>query len=124
MNKVLLVGNLTRDPEINYSKDKGIPYSKCTLAVDNKISKTTYFIPFIIFDKGAEALCEYGKKGNKIGISGYISTSTFSKEDSTIYSTDVVAESFEFINFNKKSTSSNDDQVEELDMASNETSPF
>lgn len=122
MNKVLLVGNLTRDPEIKYSKDKGVPYTKCTLAVDNKITKVTHFIPFVIFDKGAESLCEYAKKGSKIGITGYIKTNSFSRNDSTIYSTDIIAETFEFINYSKKSVTTKEN--EKLEMVSNDAIPF
>ncbi len=121
MNKVLLVGNLIRDPEVNYSKDKGLPYSRCILAVDDRIGKTTHFIPFIIFDKGAEVLCEYGKKGSKIGITGYIKRSAFNKDESnTIYNTDIIAESFEFIGFNTKKNSKEDD----LELVSNADIPF
>ena len=122
MNKVLLVGNLTKNPEINYSKDKGVPYTKCTLAVDNKITKITHFIPFVIFDKSAEALCEYVKKGSKIGITGYIKTNSFSRNDSTIYSTDIIAETFEFINYSKKSITTK--ESEKLEIVSNDAIPF
>lgn len=121
MDKVLLVGNLIRDPEINYSKDKNLPYSRCILAVDDRIGKTTHFIPFIIFDKNAKILCEYGKKGSKIGITGYIKKSYFNiNKSNTIYNTNMIAESFEFIGFNTKKNSNKED----LKLVSNSYIPF
>lgn len=128
MNKVILTGRLTNDLELRHSKEKGISYTKGTIAVNDRIKDTTYFIPFVIFNKNAEAICEFAKKGSNIGIFGKLERNAYVNEQKNIteYNTTVLAESFEFINSSKKK---NNDEVilkrdEDLELISSENLPF
>lgn len=105
MNNVILIGRLTRDPEvINFEKTIKV---KFTLAIDRRgLNKQgireTDFIPIEIWDKQAEKLCKYVFKGSKIGIEGQIRVERYKAKDGAnkIY-TKVVANKFSFVE-NKK----------------------
>ena len=124
MNKVILKGRLTNDLEIKYSKDKNIPFTKGTIAVDDKIKDTTHFIPFVIFNKNAEVMCEHTKKGSHIGLFGRLDRSAYFDEekDKTIYTTTVLADSFEFINSGKRQNS--EQLTEDIELISSDNLPF
>lgn len=97
MNKVILMGRLTRDPSIYGEGDKMV--AKFTLAVDRTFSKEdakTDFINIVAFTKKAEFTEKYLKKGTKIVISGRIQTGSYVKDGQNVYTTDVVAEDIEF----------------------------
>lgn len=99
MNKVILIGRLTRDPEVSYS-NAGNAVAKYTLAVD-RISKNTDqtadFIRCVAFNKTAEFAESYLYKGIKIAVTGHIQTGSYTgREGQTVYTTDVVVESQEF----------------------------
>ena len=102
MNKVLLIGRLTRDPEVRYSgenNDKVV--AKYTLAVERRFKKegddTADFIGVTAFGKGAEFSEKYLHKGMKIAVIGRIQTGTYTNKDGQkVYTTDVVAEDQEF----------------------------
>lgn len=97
MNKVILMGRLTRDPSIYGEGDKLV--AKFSLAVDRTYSKEdakTDFINIVAFTKKAEFTEKHLKKGTKIAISGRIQTGSYIKDGQTVYTTDVVAEDIEF----------------------------
>lgn len=99
MNKVILIGRLTRDPEVSYS-NAGNAVAKYTLAVD-RISKNTDqtadFIRCVAFNKTAEFAESYLYKGIKIAVTGHIQTGSYTgREGQTVYTTDVVVENQEF----------------------------
>ena len=97
MNKVILMGRLTRDPSIYGEGDKMV--AKFSLAVDRTFSKEdakTDFINIVAFTKKAEFTEKYLKKGTKIVISGRIQTGSYVKDGQNVYTTDVVAEDIEF----------------------------
>ena len=100
MNKVLISGRLTADPEVRYSNG-GDAIAKYTLAVDRRFKKdgeqNADFIRCIVFGKGAEFTEKYLHKGTKMIIEGRIQTGSYKNRDGqTVYTTDVVVESQEF----------------------------
>ena len=102
MNKVILMGRLTRDPEIRYAQDNSLTVARFTLAVDRRFKRdnsqqTADFISCVAFGKTAEFFEKYMKQGTKVCVEGRIQTSTYNKQDgSKGYSTDVVVENVEF----------------------------
>lgn len=101
MNSVQLVGRLTRDPDIRYS-DSGKTVAKFTLAVDRRIKKNNEegadFISCVAFDQRAEFLEKWFRKGQRIGLNGRIQTGSYTnKEGQKVYTTDVIADSLEFV---------------------------
>jgi len=96
MNCVVLMGRLTKDPEIRGDESK---VAKYTLAVDRRFSKDNEvdFIPVTVFGKGVEFTEKYLKKGIKIVVRGRIQTGSYTNKDGQkVYTTDVVAEEQEF----------------------------
>ena len=105
MNKVILMGRLTRDPDVRYSQGEGtISNARYTLAVDRNVSRnagsdqpTADFISCVAFGKTAEFVEKYLKKGTKIAIEGRIQTGSYTnKEGQKVYTTDVVVDRHEF----------------------------
>ena len=103
MNKVILMGRLTRDPEVRYSQGENpTAVARYTLAVDRRYkregdSQTADFISCVTFGKPAEFAEKYLRQGTKITISGRIQTGSYTNKDGqTIYTTDVVVEEQEF----------------------------
>lgn len=103
MNKVILVGRLTRDPEIRYSQGENtLAIGRYTLAVERRFQRngeqTADFISCVVFGKAAEFAEKWLKKGVKIGVSGRIQTGSYTnKEGNKVYTTDVVVEEQEFV---------------------------
>ncbi len=99
MNKVILSGRLTRDAEVRYSQS-GSAVAKFSLAVDRKFNKeeqSADFINCVAFNKTAEFLEQYGKKGTKFIVEGRIQTGSYTdKNGNKVYTTDVVVEQVEF----------------------------
>ena len=102
MNKVILCGRLSRDPEIRYSQnDNSIAVAKYTLAVDRKFKKegeqSADFISITALGKTAEFAEKYLHKGTKIIVVGRIQTGSYTNKDGQkVYTTDVVVEEQEF----------------------------
>lgn len=102
MNKTILMGRLTRDPEVRYSSgNTAATVAKYTLAVDRKFRREgepdADFIPCVVFGKGAEFAEKYFHKGIKIALTGRITTGKYTnKEGQTVYTTEVVVEEQEF----------------------------
>ena len=98
MNKVILMGRLTRDPEVRYtSGENSLAIARYTLAVDRKIRKdgdaTADFIPCVVFGRSAEFVEKYFRKGLKITIAGRIQTGSYTNRDGQkVYTTEVVVE--------------------------------
>ena len=122
MNKVVLVGRLTKDPELRYAAGSGIPTSKFTVAVNRQGKKDEAdFINCVAFNKPAELIAQYFVKVRQLAISGHIQTGSYLKDDGAkVYTTDVVGECFDFIdsnssNRNNTSNSSMDDDFTPVD---------
>ena len=106
MNKVILVGRLTRDAEVRYSQgDASTAVARFTLAVDRRVrrdvnnndSQTADFISCVAFNRTAEFLERFGRKGTKFVLEGRIQTGSYTNKDGQrVYTTDVVAENVEF----------------------------
>lgn len=103
MNKVVLIGRLTRDPEIRYSQgEQAIAVARYTLAVDRRFrrdsdSQTADFIGCVAFGRQAEFAEKYFRKGTKIAVTGRIQTGSYTnREGQKVYTTDVVIEEQEF----------------------------
>ena len=103
MNKVILMGRLTRDPEVRYSQgENSMAIARFSLAVDrrrqqNQEGQTTDFIGCVAFGKLGEFTEKYLHKGTKILLTGRIQTGTYDNRDGVkVYTTDVVAEEIEF----------------------------
>ena len=103
MNKVILMGRLTRDPEVRYSAgENATAIARYTLAADRKYKQegqqNADFIQCIAFGKSAEFAEKYFRKGMKIAITGRIQTGSYTnKEGQKVYTTDVVVEGCEFV---------------------------
>ena len=99
MNKVILIGRLTKDVETRYSGEMAI--ARYTLAVDRKFKKegekTADFISCVAFGKSGEFAEKYLKKGMKIAVTGRIQTGSYDDKDGKkVYTTDIVVEEHEF----------------------------
>ena len=105
MNKVILMGRLTRDPDVRYSQGaEPMAVARYTLAVDrrarrdaNSNEQTADFITCVAFGKSGEFAEKYLKQGTKIAISGRIQTGSYTNRDGVkVYTTEVVVEEQEF----------------------------
>ena len=105
MNKVILMGRLTRDPNVRYTQQNGSQESMCvaryTLAVDRRGARdgqqSADFISCVAFGKNGEFAEKYLKQGTKIVVTGRIQTGSYTNRDGQkVYTTDVVIEEQEF----------------------------
>lgn len=103
MNKVILMGRLTRDPEIRYTQgENSTAVAHYTLAVDRRYKRqgeeqTADFIPCVVFGKGAEFAENYLEQGIKIVVAGRIQTGSYTNKDGQrVCTTDVIVEEQEF----------------------------
>lgn len=103
MNKVILMGRLTRDPEVRYSQgENATAIARYTLAVDRRFNRngdenTADFIGCVAFGRSAEFAEKYLRKGTKVAITGRIQTGSYTNRDGVkVYTTDVVVEDQEF----------------------------
>ena len=98
MNKTVLMGRLTADPQVRYSQgDNATAVARYTLAVNRKFKKdgepTADFIPCVVFGRSAEFTEKYFRKGMQVAISGRIQTGSYTNKDGQkVYTTDVVVE--------------------------------
>lgn len=101
MNKVILMGRLTRDPEVRYASGDNLAIARYTLAVDRRFHKdgeaTADFISCVVFGRAAEFTEKYFRQGLKITISGRIQTGSYTNRGGQkVYTTEVVVEEQEF----------------------------
>ena len=108
MNKVILMGRLTRDPDVRYSAGSGDQqqaFARYTLAVDRRVrrdnndpnAQTADFIGCVAFGRSAQFAEQYLRKGTKVVVTGRIQTGKYTNRDGqTVYTTDVVVEDQEF----------------------------
>lgn len=101
MNKVLLCGRLTADPEIRYSANNNQPVAHYTIACDRRFKRegeqSADFIRCVAFGKSAEFAENYLNKGTKIIVEGRIQTGSYTNKDGNkVYTTEIVVESQEF----------------------------
>ena len=105
MNKVILMGRLTRDPEVRYTQgENAMAVARYTLAVDRRMSRsnqngdqTADFIQCVAFGRSGEFAERYLHKGTKVVVTGRIQTGSYTNKDGQrVYTTDVVVEDQEF----------------------------
>ena len=103
MNKVILMGRLTKDPDVRYSQgEKATAIARYNLAVDRRFKsensdQTADFISIVAFGKAGEFAEKYLRKGTKVVVTGRIQTGSYTNKDGQkVYTTDVVAEDQEF----------------------------
>lgn len=114
MNSVSLMGRLTRDPELRYTANTQMANARFVVAVNRKLSKekrqeaenngypTADFISCVAWGKTAENIGNYFKKGQRIAVSGHIQTGSYeNQQGQRIYTTDVVVDSFDFVESSK-----------------------
>lgn len=111
MNKVVLIGRLTRDPDVRYTAGpEPVAMARYTLAVDRRYRRddreqSADFVSCVAFGKSGEFAEKYLRKGMKIAVTGRIQTGSYTNRDGKkVYTTDVVAEEHEFVE-NKKTES-------------------
>lgn len=117
MNKVVLIGRLSRDPELRHTSNN-TPVCQINMAISRPVSQgkdsETDFINVTVWNKQAENLVKYVKKGNQIAIEGRIQTRSYDNEEGKkVYVTEVLANHVEFIGSNSNKTNDNQTQVQD-----------
>lgn len=103
MNKITLIGRITKDPEIKFTPETGTAVTRFTVAGDRKLPNKeghneADFISIVVLGKQAENTANYMSKGKLISISGRIQVKAYNSKDGTkTYFTEVVAEEVEFL---------------------------
>ncbi|MBR1984696.1 MAG: single-stranded DNA-binding protein [Clostridia bacterium] len=128
MNKVILIGNLTKDPELA-TTNSGISVCRFTLAVSRAYSNSegereTDFLNVVVWRGKAENCNKYLKKGSKCAVVGNIQTRSYDAQDGTKrYVTEIVAEDVEFIS-TKSSSEGEKKEVSNLEPVDDDNLPF
>ncbi|MDR0691371.1 MAG: single-stranded DNA-binding protein [Streptococcaceae bacterium] len=113
INNVVLVGRLTRDPELRYTNGSNIANATFTLAVNRTFTnqqgqREADFINIVIWRKSAEILVQYAKKGTLLGVTGRIQTRNYeNQQGQRIYVTEVVADNFQLLESRRASEQRN-----------------
>lgn len=113
MNKVVLIGNLTKDVDLSFTAGSGMAVGRFSVAVARMKKGESDFPNCVSFGKTAETIAQYFFKGSKIAIEGHIQTGSYDAKDGTKrYTTDVIVDRFEFVgqgkgNDNQGNASSN-----------------
>lgn len=116
MNKVILIGRLTRNPNVRYSQgENSVAVARFTLAVDRRFksadNQEADFVSCLSFGKAAEFIEKYFTQGMKMGLVGRIQTGSYTNnEGNKVYTTDVVVEEVEFVEKKSNSNDSNSSQ--------------
>ena len=117
MNSVVLIGRLTRDPEMRYTTGTQMAVATMTIAIDRPVKaggeKHTDFPRVIVFGKQAENCEKFLAKGRLVGVQGSLQTGSYTdKEGKTVYTTDVIANRVEFLEWGdrQEATATTDQQ--------------
>ena len=110
MNSVVLIGRLTRDPETRYTSGSQMAVCSFTIAIDRVTrqgeEKKTDFPRITVFGKQAENCERFLKKGRLVGVQGRLQTGSYTNKDgATVYTTDVVADRVEFLEWGDRQSS-------------------
>lgn len=143
MNNVVLIGRLTRDPELRYIPNSGQAVSTFTLAIDKNLPKdkkqemesrnqpTADFINIVVWGRVAENCANYLAKGRLVGVQGRIQSGSYEAKDGTKrYTTDVVAQNVEFLEWgdkpqgDSKSSGSDFSDLQDFHPIDNDDIPF
>lgn len=122
MNKIVLLGKLIKDPELRRLENDKV-FTRFIIAVDRSFKsqegiRKADLIPITVWGRKAEVICQYMKKGSYISLSGRLNTRSYDDKDGVKrYISEVVAEDFKFVGYNKKLDK--DMQVENQDVLAN-----
>src|SRR5690606_38411480 len=113
LNKVVLIGRLTKDPDLRYTQS-GIAVARFTLAVDRGFKnqdgeKQADFIPITVWRGVAESCVKYLSKGRLVAVVGRIQTGSYDKDGQRHYTTEVVADEVRFLEWGNKQEQGQDD---------------
>lgn len=128
LNRVVLVGRLTKDPDLRYTPN-GIAVANFTIAI-NRPFKTNGeqqadFINCVVWRKPAENLANYMSKGNQIGVDGRLQSRTFEGQDGkTVFVTEVVADSVQFLESKKQQSGNSGQSNQQSSKTSGNEDPF
>lgn len=106
-NKAILMGNLTKDPELRYTP-QGTPVVNITIAINRKyksgeeMKEDVAFIPVVLWNKTAEVVNQYCKKGSPLMVEGRIQTRSWEKDGQKHFKTEVVGEHIQFLGGKKE----------------------
>ncbi len=119
LNKTILIGRLTRDPELRYTQG-GIAVTNFTLAVDRGFKgqdgeKQTDFIPIVVWRTQAENCAKYLGKGRLVAVSGRIETGSYEKDGQKVYTTNVIADEVKFLEWGEKGQASTEGDYTVID---------
>ena len=127
MNKVILLGRLTRDPEVNTTA-AGTTIARFSLAVDRRFKQdggqAADFPSVVAFGKTAGFVEKYLKQGTKIALEGRLQTGSYEKDGHKVYTTDVVAEAVEFAESKRVDDSAKPDVNGFVEIVNDEGLPF
>jgi single-strand DNA-binding protein len=106
MNNVILIGRLVREPELRYTSGSQMAVCRFTLAIDRRVKqgeeKKTDFPNIICFGKTAENCEKFLAKGRKVAVQGRLQTGSYEKDGVKHYTTDVIADNVEFLEWGEK----------------------
>jgi single-strand DNA-binding protein len=117
MNKIILLGNLTKDPDLT-TTTSGLSVAKFTVAVPRKFKnaqgeKEVDFLNVVVWRTLADNCCKYLKKGSKCSVVGTVQNRSYEAQDGTKrYITEILAEEVEFLSTKKEETSTNESKTE------------
>ena len=116
MNKVFLIGNLTRDPELS-TTSSGVSLCRLSLAVSRRFAnadgtRETDFFNITVWRNDAENCSKYLNKGSKIAVVGSLQNRTYEVDGVKRYATDIVASEIEFLNSRSSGDSATRDDAE------------
>ena len=122
MNHITLIGRLAKDPELKYSQS-GKAYCRFTLAVAREFNRDeTDFLDCVAWNKAAEIIAEYLRKGKRAAIQGRLETGTYEKDGKNIKTHNIVVDRFEIVdsarsktNKNQSYSNNNDDVLDDND---------
>lgn len=125
MNLVILMGRLTKDPEIRISQGGDVTIGSFSIAVDRRLKKdVTDFFNCVTFNKNAEFAEKYLRKGTKIVVEGEIHIDKYEKDGVTKYATNIIANHIEFAESKKANEETKEEKQEDSWMMVEEEVPF
>ena len=128
LNKVVLIGRLTKDPDLRYTQS-GIAVARFTLAVDRGFKnqdgeKQADFIPITVWRGAAESCAKHLAKGRLVAVVGRIQTGSYEKDGQRHYTTEVVADEVRFLEWGDKQEQGQDDIPGFVPYENDEELPF
>lgn len=130
MNKVILLGRLTKDPDVRYTQSTNTMVTSFTLAVNRRFVKQgeerqADFINCVAWNKTAEFVSKYFKKGQQVGVIGRIQTRNYDDEQGIKhYVTEVIAEEVYFAGDKKDATQNDIQTTDDFEITNSDDSPF